>query len=51
MRAIQKLTQTYLTLSLTDIAAQVGLGSAAEAEQHILQYAPALAGYLGCSNK
>ncbi|CAL8463099.1 g2633 [Coccomyxa elongata] len=37
MRAIQKLTQTYLTLSLADIAAQVGLGSAAEAEQHILQ--------------
>ncbi|EIE27415.1 hypothetical protein COCSUDRAFT_39091 [Coccomyxa subellipsoidea C-169] len=37
MRAIQKLTQTYLTLSLADIAAQVGLGSAAEAEQHILR--------------
>ncbi len=46
MRAIQKLTQTYLTLSLADIAAQVGLGSAAEAEQHILQYAPAPAGHL-----
>ena len=37
-RAIQKLTQTFLTLSLTDIAQQVGLNSAAEAEGHILRY-------------
>lgn len=36
-RAIQKLTQTFLTLSLTDIAQQVGLNSAAEAEGHILR--------------
>ena len=38
-RAVQKLTQTYLTLSLADIAAQTGLPSAADAEAHILQYA------------
>ena len=37
-RAIQKLTQTFLTLSLADIAQQVGLESAAEAEGHILRY-------------
>lgn len=37
-RAIQKLTQTFLTLSLADIAQQVGLQSAAEAEGHILRY-------------
>lgn len=36
-RAIQKLTQTFLTLSLADIAQQVGLESAAEAEGHILR--------------
>lgn len=36
-RAIQKLTQTFLTLSLTDIAQQVGLNIAAEAEGHILR--------------
>jgi COP9 signalosome complex subunit 3 len=39
MRAIQKLTQTYLTLSLADIASHVGLGSPAEAEQYILRWA------------
>lgn len=38
-RAIQKLTQTYLTLSLADITAQTGLPSAADAEAHILQCA------------
>lgn len=37
-RAIQKLTQTFLTLSLADIAQQVGLESAAEAEGHILRF-------------
>lgn len=37
-RAIQKLTQTFLTLSLTDIAQQVGLQNASEAEGHILRY-------------
>ena len=37
-RAIQRLTQTFLTLSLTDIAQQVGLQDAAEAEGHILRY-------------
>ncbi len=37
-RAIQKLTQTFLTLSLADIAQQVGLQSASEAEGHILRY-------------
>ena len=36
-RAIQKLTQTFLTLSLTDIAQQVGLENALEAESHILR--------------
>lgn len=36
-RAIQKLTQTFLTLSLADIAQQVGLASAAEAEAYILR--------------
>ena len=36
-RAIQKLTQTFLTLSLADIAQQVGLASAGEAEAHILR--------------
>lgn len=51
MRAIQKLTQTYLTLSLADIAAQVGLGSAAEAEQHILRCGTALEGFGQCVNE
>ena len=37
-RAIQRLTQTFLTLSLADIAQQVGLQSAAEAEGHILRF-------------
>ena len=37
-RAIQKLTQTFLTLSLADIAQQVGLQDASEAEGHILRY-------------
>ena len=36
-RAIQRLTQTFLTLSLADIAQQVGLQGAAEAEGHILR--------------
>lgn len=36
-RAIQKLTQTYLTLSLRHIAENVNLPSAAVAEQHILR--------------
>ena len=38
MRAIQRLTQTYLTLSLAHIAENVGLPSAQVAEQHILRY-------------
>ncbi len=37
-RAIQRLTQTFLTLSLADIAEQVGLENASEAEGHILRY-------------
>lgn len=37
-RAIQRLTQTFLTLSLADIAHQVGLESASEAEGHILRW-------------
>ena len=36
---MQRLTQTYLTLSLADIASQVGLSGADEAEAHILRYA------------
>lgn len=36
-RAIQKLTQTFLTLSLADIAQQVGLSNAAEADGYILR--------------
>ena len=39
-RAIQRLTQTYITLSLQHIAQQVGLPSPADAELHILRYAP-----------
>jgi len=35
-RKIQKLTQTYLTFSLKDLATEVKLGSAQEAEQTIL---------------
>ena len=38
-RNIQRLTQTYLTLSLGDIAANVGLASAQEAEMYILRWA------------
>jgi len=38
MRQTQRLTQTYLTLSLADIATHVGLPSPQEAEQHILRY-------------
>ncbi|XP_024031338.1 COP9 signalosome complex subunit 3 [Morus notabilis] len=36
-RNIQRLTQTYLTLSLQDIASTVQLNSAKEAEMHVLQ--------------
>ncbi|XP_010550198.1 PREDICTED: COP9 signalosome complex subunit 3 [Tarenaya hassleriana] len=36
-RNIQRLTQRYLTLSLQDIANTVQLGSAKEAEMHVLQ--------------
>ncbi|CAM8907565.1 unnamed protein product [Rhodiola kirilowii] len=36
-RNIQRLTQTYLTLSLQDIATTVQLNSAKEAEMHVLQ--------------
>lgn len=36
-RNIQRLTQTYLTLSLEDIANTVHLNSAKEAELHVLQ--------------
>ncbi|XP_059670003.1 COP9 signalosome complex subunit 3 [Cornus florida] len=36
-RNIQRLTQTYLTLSLQDIANTVQLSSAKEAEMHVLQ--------------
>lgn len=34
---IQRLTKTFLTLSLSDVASRVGLSSPAEAEGHILQ--------------
>lgn len=37
MRTIQRLTQTYVTLSLTDIAKAAGLKTADEAEAMILQ--------------
>ncbi|KAL4424036.1 hypothetical protein ABPG75_001337 [Micractinium tetrahymenae] len=36
-RQVQKLTQTYLTLSLADIAQQAGLGSPQEAELAVLR--------------
>lgn len=36
-RAIQRLTQTYLTLSLKQIAESTSLASAEEAEQHLLR--------------
>ncbi|XP_023012393.2 COP9 signalosome subunit 3 [Leptinotarsa decemlineata] len=34
---IQRLTKTFLTLSLSDVASRVGLSSPSEAESHILQ--------------
>ena len=37
-RNVQRLTQTYLTLSLQDIAEAVGLSSATDAELVILRY-------------
>ena len=37
MRRIQRLTQTYLTLSLQDIAATARLASPQQAELYILQ--------------
>jgi hypothetical protein len=45
-RNVQRLTQTYLTLSLPDIAAAVGLPSAQAAELAILRWAapPSVAG-------
>ena len=42
MRHTQRLTQTYLTLSLADIARHVGLPSPQEAEEHILRQAASL---------
>ncbi|KAJ3048490.1 COP9 signalosome complex subunit 3 [Rhizophlyctis rosea] len=36
-RNIQKLTQTYLTLSLSDMAKSVGIDTPQEAERHVLQ--------------
>ncbi|KAF5827482.1 hypothetical protein DUNSADRAFT_572 [Dunaliella salina] len=35
-RSIQRLTQTYLTLSLADIASRVGLASPEQAEMHLI---------------
>ncbi|PNW71934.1 hypothetical protein CHLRE_16g671100v5 [Chlamydomonas reinhardtii] len=37
VRSVQRLTQTFLTLPLADIAASAGLAGAAEAEEHILR--------------
>ncbi len=37
VRSIQRLTQTFLTLSLPDIAVNAGLGGPGEAEARILQ--------------
>lgn len=37
MRAIQRLTQTYLTLPLAAIAVEAGLPSAADAEHYLLR--------------
>ena len=37
-RAIQRLTQTYLTLSLQQIAENANLPSAEDAEHHLLRY-------------
>ena len=36
-RNIQRLTQTYLTLSLQDIASTVQLNNAKDAEMHVLR--------------
>lgn len=44
-RNIQRLTQTYLTLSLQDIANTVQLNSAKEAEMHVLQMVVSSAKY------
>ena len=38
VRSVQRLTQTFLTLPLADIAASAGLAGAAEAEEHILRW-------------
>ena len=35
-RSIQRLTQTYLTLSLADIASRVELASPEQAEMHLI---------------
>jgi hypothetical protein len=40
MRAIQRLTQTYMTLPLAAIAHEAGLASAEEAEHYLLRCAP-----------
>ncbi len=40
VRAVQRLTSTYLTLSLADIAKAAGLPNAAEAEMFMLRWAP-----------
>lgn len=42
MRAIQRLTQTYVTLPLAAIATEAGLASAAEAEHYLLRCTPSL---------
>jgi hypothetical protein len=48
-RAIQRLTATYLTLSLQEVAAAVGLqGGAAEAEEALLRWAAGGLGLAGC---
>ena len=36
-RCVKRLTQTYLTLSLEDIASKTGVASAAAAEQTLLE--------------
>jgi COP9 signalosome complex subunit 3 len=36
-RNVQRLTSTYLTLSLADIATSAGLAGPAEAESHVLR--------------
>ena len=36
-RSIQRLTQTYLTLSLADIASRVGLASPEQAEMRLIR--------------